>query len=69
MTNPITCQLYRGYERKWAFYKVAVMVFKLVLVVPVIILWDRLVAQVCQSSSEFALALFENVRRRWRRWP
>lgn len=31
--------LYDGFEMQWAFYKVVVMVFKLVLVVPVIVLY------------------------------
>lgn len=34
-----------GYERKWAFYKVWVMVAKTLLVVPIILFWDQVVLQ------------------------
>eukprot|EP00753_Platysulcus_tardus_P017597 PLAT6443.10.p1 GENE.PLAT6443.10~~PLAT6443.10.p1 ORF type:complete len:1759 (+),score=1054.57 PLAT6443.10:35-5311(+) len=39
--NQVNCPyqfLYKGYERRWAFYKVAVMVLKLALVLPAIML-------------------------------
>jgi hypothetical protein len=32
--------LYKGYERRWAFYKVIIMMFKFLLILPAILLWN-----------------------------
>jgi hypothetical protein len=49
-TNPdqLACpylSLYDGFERRWAFYKVLVSCFKLLLVVLVVVLWRNVVVQ------------------------
>lgn len=44
LANPFL-MLYNGYERRWAYYKVLQMVFKLVVVIPVIVLWNNIVLQ------------------------
>jgi hypothetical protein len=40
INNPFVF-LYKGYERKWAFYKVVQMVFKLLLVLPAVLLLSQ----------------------------
>jgi hypothetical protein len=43
-SNPFLV-LYNGYERRWCFYKVVQMVFKLAIMVPVLVLWNKVVIQ------------------------
>ena len=43
------CFIYADYERKWAFYKVVVMIIKLILAVLVVALSDKVVLQTCIS--------------------
>ena len=43
--------LYQGYERKWAFYKVIVMVVKLVLVIPIVVLVNYEAVQLYASTA------------------
>ena len=48
--------LYKGYERRWAYYKVLVMVLKFCVCIPVIIFWDNIVIQT--TVTLLLLALF-----------
>lgn len=57
--NQVKCPyqfLYRGYERRWAYYKVFVMVFKLLLALPVVLLATTPSAQ--GAASMLLLAVF-----------
>jgi len=44
LSNPFLV-LYDGFERKWCYYKVIIMIFKLVVIIPVIVLWNNTVLQ------------------------
>ncbi len=47
-SNQVNCPyrfLYKGYERRWAYYKVLVMFFKFLLCLPVVILSKQPVQQ------------------------
>ena len=50
MTDPaqLKCPylfLYKGYERRWAYYQVLVMIFKFIICIPVIIFWNNTMIQ------------------------
>jgi hypothetical protein len=59
--NQVACPfrfMYKGYERKWAFYKVFVMCFKFACCLPVIFLWNRPVIQSIITLLLLSVSIF-----------
>ncbi|KAJ3437135.1 g protein-coupled receptor-related [Anaeramoeba flamelloides] len=53
--------LYKGYERKWAFYKVIVMVIKLLLIIPAVLLLNQVASITVTMVILFIFAILSFV--------